>query len=238
MEEINIGIFIAIHNKTSCLPNTFESINRQRTRDNVTVYIVDDGSDDPGEIVDVINNHLRVPYFLMTLSKNIGFAKSQSKCLDLVDSSVNVIILQSCDVLYGDDYLLQRMVDELRPGMAVMPEVRNVAVPPDLWKDWDIAYYLQEERLYETLRAINKDPKQPNMGEYGLQHTIFAGPRQPAPDRRLYFFLGAILREDLDRTCFATTCGDVALAKSMISKGIQVKYVEGIGLHQKHPIGG
>jgi hypothetical protein len=156
-----------------------------------------------------------------------------------MDKASKAIVLQSADVLYAADDVLEKLVRGLEPMGATMAEVRNIVVPEDLWKHWDdMPYYLEEERLQETLRAINSDPTYPEMGKYDLRNTIFSGMRQPSPVRRWYFFLGAILKEDLLKTCFKDNCFDVAVSQSMHGIGMKVKYLDhAIGLHQKHPVG-
>ena len=231
------SIFIAVHNKMGALANTLYSINRQKTTFPFEVCIVDDASDEwPYTlIVDMLPD---VPLKFVRLNHNVGCKKSQIECLSIMDKASKVIVLQSADVLYAQDDVLEKLVRNLEPMVATMAEVRNVEVPERLWADYDkLGYYLDDQRLHETLDYINKDPKQPERGKYSLLHTVFSEPRQPDPDRRWYFFLGAIRKEDLLKTCFRTSCFDVDLSASLHQVGIKVKYVDAVGIHQKHPVG-
>jgi glycosyltransferase involved in cell wall biosynthesis len=234
---VKASIFIATHNKMSALANTLYSINRQKTTFPFEVCVVDDASDEwPYTlIVDMLPD---IPLKFVRLNQNMGCGKSQIECLSIMAPNSNVIVLQSADVMYAGDDVLEKLVRNLEPMVATMAEVRNVEVPERLWADYDkLGYYLDDQRLHETLDYINKDPKQPERGKYSLLHTVFSGPRQPDPDRRWYFFLGAIRKEDLLKTCFRDSCFDVDLSASLHRVGIKVKYVDAVGIHQKHPVG-
>lgn len=231
------SILIATHNKANVLPNTLYSISRQVSDYDYEVCIVDDCSINPPENSD-IKKFLTGQYKYLRLSENVGCSRSQCECMKIMDESSEIVVLQSAEIVWGNDTILQELCQNVEPGVFTMVEVRNVKVPVDLWTHWeDIDYFLHEDRLYETLKMINSDPRQPEMGKYSLKHTIFSGPRQPDPGRRWYFFLGAILKEDLMKTCFTRgDCFDVHLSNDLHRLGMQVKYVPGIAIHQKHPI--
>lgn len=233
------SIFIAAHNKRLPMSNVIHAISIQKTSFPLEVCFVEDGSDPNEECLSILDHKL--PHDMWKycrLTKNVGCGKSQIECLSMMAPDSDAIILQSADVMYAGTDVLEKLVIGLEPMVCTMAEVRNVEVPEGLWADYDkLGYYLDEERLHETLDYINKDPKQPERGKYSLLHTVFSGPRQPAPDRRWFFFLGAIRKKDIYKTCFRQSCFDIDLSASLHKEGFQVKYVDAVGIHQKHPVG-
>lgn len=238
---MKVAICIATHNKDEALNNVFYSISRQKTSFPFEVVIVDDASEDITGLMEAGARHLEakgVPHKVMFLSRNVGCGRSQAFCLDLLSEGVDTIVLQSADVLYASDDVLERLCRETAPGRFALAEVRNVLVDPELWRSWDknLPYYLEFERQMETLHHINSDPDQPHSGSYTIQHTIFSGPGQPRPLERFYFFLGAIRKDDLLETCFAMNCMDKAISNDLHRLGKECVYVDAVGLHQRHPI--
>jgi len=217
---MRVAIVTATYNKLGCLANTISSITWQETNHDIELCIVDDCSDiDPFYC---ISKHCgSIPLRYKRLSQNVGDRKSQTYAPDLFSPGIQAVILQSCDTVYGTPDLIQDLVDNLEPGVATMPEVRNLPVQEDLHLHPELlSYYLSDERL---------------VGYPERGHPVFySGPRQPDPENRWYFFLGAILLEDLNKTCFRENNWDVAIHDSMKVAGLTVKYISGIGIHQKH----
>lgn len=239
---MKVAICIATHNKDEALNNVFYSISRQKTSFPFEVVIVDDASEDITGLMEAGARHLEakgVPHKVMFLSRNVGCGRSQAFCLDLLSEGVDTIVLQSADVLYASDDVLEKLCRATYPGRFALAEVRNVLVDPELWRSWDknLPYHLEFERQMETLHHINADKRQPRNGSYTIQHTFFSGPGQPRPLERFYFFLGAIRKDDLLDTCFATNCMDKAISNDLHRLGKQCVYVDVVGLHQRHPIG-
>lgn len=81
------------------------------------------------------------------------------------------------------------------------------------------------------LRLIKEVPKENNLHIYW---NLLSGKRAYLPEERWYFFLGAILKKDLERTCFKNLCFDEALSKSLHSIDMKVNYVNCLALHQHH----
>lgn len=218
---MKVSIVTAIHNKRECLANTISSIAWQRTNHSIELCIIDDCSDeDPYDLISKSRGDF-LPLKYKRLPHNVGDRKSQTYAPDLFSSDTEAVILQSCDTIYGTPGLIQDLIDNLEPGVATMPEVRNLDVSPDLYLTPNmLSYYISDERL----RGF------PERG-----HPVFySGPRQPDPENRWYFFLGAILLEDLNKTCFRESNWDVAIHDSMKAAGLTVKYISGIGIHQRH----
>lgn len=217
---MKVSIVTSIFNKRECLANTVASIAWQQTNHQIELCFVDDHSDlDPCALLLKHCGKLHLRY--KRLPENVGDRKSQCYAYDLFSPDTEAVILQSCDTIYGTPNLIQDLVDNLEPGVATMPEVRNLPVDPLLYQNPDrLSYYLSDEPLK-------------NYPETG--HPVYySGLKQPDPENRWYFFLGAILKKDLDRTCLRENCWDVAIHESMKAAGLRVKYITGIGIHQKH----
>jgi glycosyltransferase involved in cell wall biosynthesis len=210
------AVFMATYNKNKCLPNTLHSLSVQKTRYPLEVCIIDDCSDE--DPLPIIKEHLTLPYKYHRLDKHVGFKKSQNLCLRIASSDVDAVIMQSCDVISASPNVIDLILDNLAPTVATMPEVVNAYVPPSLYTNFEegIQHYLTTDFTGTS------------------EHVYYAGPRQPAPDRRWYFFHGAMLLDDLLRTCYLDNCFDVALSNSMHELGYRVKYVDALAVHQRH----
>lgn len=235
------AIFLATHNKNEALGNVLHSITRQKTSFPFEVIICDDASHDIAGLREVVFTHLGssgIPFRFIILSSNVGSNRSQSFCLDLIGLEVDTIVLQSSDVFYAGDDVLEKLCRNTAPGRFTLAEVRNVSVDPQMWRSFEknLPFYLENERLMETLAHINADPRQQDRGSYTIHHVFYSGTRQPRPLERWYFFLGAIRKDDLLETCFPTCCADVNVSNDLHRLGKECMYVDAIGIHQRHPV--
>ncbi len=222
---MKVSILMATFNKFDCLPNTIVSITNQLTTHELQLVVVDDVS---LACPYGIFNSLRgtIPLAFLPLNHHVGFKRSLSMGYAHLNS--DAVIIMSCDTMFGDRDLLQTLIDSLEPGVCTMPEVRNLPVSPDLYQFPElIPRYLNEDLIQMT-----KYPG--DFGEPSVDFQFYAGPRQPDPNNRWYFFLGAILKKDLDRTTFSEVCYDVAFHNSLKSIGMKMNYIPKVAIHQTH----
>ena len=229
------SILLATYNKNDCLPNTLYSIARQKVSFPFEVCIVDDISIvDPEPIVRkffdiegsktyfsgkdsnssaLTNAHAKYK----KLYNHVGGQFSQSLCCDMMDKDTDIVIIQSCDVMYLQDNTIQRLCDTVKPGYFTMAIVKNIAVKPNLWEDYD-------EEIKPVL--ANWDQTQ------GI--NIYSGKDRPGGD--WLFFLGAMTKEDLLKIDFDYRCCDVVVQQKIKEHGMQPIFLEDVkAVHQKHP---
>lgn len=219
------SIFIANFNKNDVLPNVLVSLSRQETSFPIELCFVDDCSDeDPLPLIENYLPNMELKY--KRLNERIGTRKSMCECINLMSPESDIIICQSSDVMYGGPSLIQELCSNVKPGTLVMPEVRNITIPKDLYLDFNVDKYLTNAAIMiENSRR-------------GNDFVFYAGPRQPAPGRRWYMFLAAISKEDLLKTCFPYNCFDKDVSDSMHSLGFTCVYLppvpDLVGIHQRH----
>jgi glycosyltransferase involved in cell wall biosynthesis len=197
------------------------SIAQQQTTFHLEICIVDDASDiDPEPIIEKSLKGLDWSY--MRLEKHVGFKHSQSYCLNLISDDTDAVILQSADVIHSSPYSIQTLCDSLDEKTIVLAEVRNLEVSPVLHASFE-----KNVRFYLTDDAV-KNP------EPGVQ-IYYSGTKQPDPDKRWYYFLGAILKNDLLSTSYKDNCFDVEFSKELHKLGFKAVQLDNvIGIHQRH----
>ena len=212
---------MATYNKNECLSNTLYSLARQKTTFPVEVCIVDDVSvQDP---VNIIKKFIPSCKY-KRLDKYAGVYWSIGKCLDLVSDDTDVIVLQSCDVIYTQDNIIETLCRSVAPKVFTMPEVRDLEVNPNMYKNFD-----KELKQLVSGKALRYRM------EHGPWHIFYSGSKQPDPATRWYFFLGAIRKDDLLSTNFKNNAFDKKIAKEMKEKRFSPRYLDSlIGIHQKH----
>jgi len=209
------AILLATYNKLECLPNTFYSIKRQETSFPVEVCIVDDRSDFPGP-------ERFVQFFLpdakyKRLEKHVGTQFSQSKCLELISDDTDIVIIQSCDVMYLQDDLIEKLCEGVTDGKFAMAGVKNVSVPIDYWRDRETGIQ-QLNQEYESTQGIN----------------IYSGTGRPSRDWLL--FLGAMTVNDAYKIDFDFRCCDVVVQQRIREEGLQPIFRDDLhAIHQLHP---
>ena len=214
---MKVAVLLATFNKNDCLPNTLWSLSRQKTSFPVEVCIVDDCSDiDPKLIIEQFLPGAKYK----RLDKHVGTQFSQSRCLDMVSSDTDVVVIQSADVMCIQDDVLERLckgLDGYADGYFSMAQVRNISVPPDYWR--------APEDGFERLRAM-----------YGaVQGTnIYSGSRRPSGDWLL--FLGAMTKADAYKINFDYRCCDIVVQHRLKEEGVQPIFADYLwAIHQHHP---
>lgn len=210
------AIFMSIYNKNEPLPNVLYTISRQKTSFPFEVCIVDDGSDvSPEPIVRKFLPDVR----FKSLGR-IGFVSAYGKSFDLVSDDVDVIVVQSAEVMYLQDDLIERLCLAVKSKRFTMAHVKNVEVDPFAYKYFD----------------------DPNNGRAGLvsrwEETggidVYSGSDRPGGDWLL--FLGAMRREDLELTGFRTRACDIVMQHKMKEHGLTPIFMDDLkAIHQKHP---
>jgi hypothetical protein len=224
---MKVSILMATYNKFDCLPNTLVSLREQHTRHEIELCVVDDCSWlDPFPIFQKFCTTFPLKY--RRLPANVGYKHSLSYTLPLISLDTEAVILQSCDTMYGSQDLLQTLVDELKPGFCVMPETRNLPVSTDLFQYPDLLPRYLEDKVIDEMQYFGE------WGDPNSDFQFYSGPRQPDPDNRWYFFIGAILLSDLRKTHFHEICYDAAFHLDLKSIGQKMIYIPKIAIHQKH----
>jgi len=204
------SICFATCNKNDCLANTLYSISRQKTSFDFEVCIVDDHSDlDPWPI---IKEFLPNAKYKRLEQKAIGF-QAPNVCLDLVSPDSDIVILQSCDVLYINDNVVEELCRHVKPKNVFFAEIAEIETPTDMYKNFD----------QWTQDLLNRWPEVPlRIARNALHYWLF--------------FLGAIMKSDLDVLNYRENCCDAIMSPKMKAHGFDayvLTYIKGV--HQKHP---
>ena len=207
-----ISICMATYNKNELLPNTLYAISQQDIGEHeCEICIVDDGSAvDPEPII-----RQYAPYAkYKRLEPQEGFIYSAAHCMDLMSPDTDVVILMSSDVVMMQDFTIQELASHLSPRQIALAEVMDAPVAPDAWSTNGLEHYSRHWDDFMSYRACHVGRMRPN---------------------EWLFFLGAILKEDLDEVWENRICCDAVTHQTMRTLGfdaVLLPYVR--GLHQRH----
>lgn len=212
---MKVSVFITTYNKNSILPNTLYSISRQKTTFPLEVCIVDDHSAvDPKPIIDEYlpsAKYLRLP-------KNEGFLHSKVHCFDLISSDTDIIIIHHVDVVLLQEFAYEEIVKYISSNNAVFTEVRSFQLAVCMHRNYDII----------TKQLLSNWDTKP-----ASSYTVCTGANCPAV---WLFYLGGILRKDLEKLDYRDRSCDAALAPKMRKLGFDAKILSYIqSVHQLHP---
>jgi len=211
------SILLATYNKNECLPNTLYSISQQKTTFPVEVCVVDDCSDvDPEPIIKKFVPDAKYK----RLEKHVGLPYFQSICCELMSEDSDIVIIQSSDVMYLGNSVIQNLCDAVKPGFFSMATVKNISVGDKLY---------QHDILYgDTTKTFIKNWDQVQ----GIH--IYSGKDRPGGDWLL--FLGAMTKDDMIKIDFDYRCCDVIVQQKIKEKGLQPIFLDEVkAVHQKHP---
>ena len=229
---IKASIIITTYEKNKLLPNVFYSISRQVTNFDFEVCVLDDySSKDPKPLFDRylqvknkkykrILNHLgnRAHVHSDHFPTMPWFKSAHSMSLDMVSPESDVVIDQSADVIWASDFLLQDLVDSMKEKEVVIPRVKNMDFPEDLWAmNWEeIISYL-----------VNHEEVGPN--------SVYAGDYQGSRAPRVGM-LNAFYKKDLLGELNFLGCGaDEETGGLLTNLGYKWIYRDDlIGIHQRH----
>lgn len=211
------SIFMATFNKGKYLPNVLYSISNQKTTFPFEVCIVDDYSSvDPERLIrKYLGPNVELKY--KRLTQNVGGRFARNICLDMMDPEANVAIITSCDVIYCQPFLLEELCQNVSEGIFTMPEVIDIEMPIGM-----LLPRSAMNRLLERWEAGNYD-----------HATVYAGSRKE--HKEYYFFLGAIMVDDLIKTGYRENSCDQIMDAKIKELGFEVKYLDHLkAIHQHH----
>ena len=210
------SIFLATYNKGECLRNTLSSIVRQETSFPFEVCIVDDVSEkDPLPHIEEILQG-KVDFTYKRLGKHVGGQFSQSICTEIMSPDSTVAVIQSCDVMYLQEDVLEELCLAIKPGFFSMATVKNIPVDP---------------KMHSCYTEVDAD----TLGWDQVQGIdIYSGKDRPSRD--WLFFLGGMTREDLFKIDFDYRCCDVVVQQRMKEQGMRPIFLDHVkAVHQLHP---
>jgi len=226
------SILMSTYNKNECLSNTLYSISKQKTSFPFEVCIADDGSKiDPEPIIRKF-----LPDAKYKKYEHIGFEFILSKGLtDLVDPTSDIVIIQSCDVLYSQPFIVEEICKSVKPNSISMAEVKCLPIKPDMFENFDnnINYYLNNWEILKG-KYYSGSRREPN-NELIPKHM-----RNKKIDRKkyidYYFFLGAMFKKDLYRYVHYDICDcDCVVNYNLKFHKIKPIYMDNLkGIHQLH----
>lgn len=210
------AIFMSTYNKNESLANALYTISRQKTNFPFEVCIVDDGSDVSPE--PIIRKFL--PDAKYKALGRIGFVAAGGKSFDLVSDDVDVIVVQSAEVMYLQDDLVERLCLAVEPKKFTVAHVKNITVDSFMYKYFDDLNNGRSGLLGQW------------EGTSGID--VYSGSDRPGGDWLL--FLGAMRREDLELVGFRNRCCDVVIQQKMKEHGLTPIFMDDLkAIHQKHP---
>jgi len=222
------AVFISIYNKDDLLPNCLYSIAKQKLDFPIEFCIVDDCSkNDPYPIITKFLDSKLVKY--KRLEKHEGFIYAQSRCFDLVSPDVDVIILQSADVIltYPDCYKI--LVKEVEPRTITLSCVVDIPIDSSLWKsgNYDNAIKVISDKWESYIKMEEVDID----GDVYRSSTLYSG----RPGCSWLFFAGAIMKEDLISLGYDKGGCDAVLNYKMRKCGFRAKLFPALKvIHQRH----
>jgi hypothetical protein len=224
MRDIKVSIIFAFYNKSEIhLKNVLCSIDQQIVDFPFELIIINDGSDNKLEYKKIINsfsfkkNDIEVKY------KNVGrlgFPFSQQNGIKLMDPNSKIVVIQACDIIYGNEYTLQRLVNNVDNKHYSLALVRNFSV------DYDICGSYKES-VEKILEEWNKTEIQ----------DIYVDPGKP---KSLLFFLGAIRKDHLlEKTPWMKNSCDAVVGTILRNYNKERSFIpiwvdDAIGIHQNH----
>lgn len=221
---MKVAVLLATYNKQACLPNTLKSISAQETDHEIQVVVVDDGSlIDPKPIVDQFYPGAVYKRF----KDRISFVFSQGHGMQLMDTDTDVVVIQSCDVMYMTPKVIDALVSRVAPDVFTLAHVRNVPV--------------------DGIECFGPEPvdgrwrfNTPGMNELFNRWNlttgtnIYSGSLRPSGD--WLFFLGAIRMDDAFRIGFHQNGCDVVVQHRLKELKFRPVFMDDVpATHQHHP---
>lgn len=210
------SVCMSIYNKDKFLPNVFYSISQQKTTFPFEVCIVDDHSDiDPYPLIEefLINKNIPVKY--ERFDKYKGFMYAYDRVLHMPSDDSNCLVLQSCDVIYLEDNIIEELCKNLSSGSFSLLEVDNLFIPKNFYVNF-------EENKNTILKNWSSNTK--------LKHQLlyYEGINRKS---RWFFFLGAILKKDLQKNY--AVC-DMLFNKNLHTNHMKPTFLDLHAIHQNH----
>lgn len=211
------SILMSTYNKNDCLPNTLYSISKQQTSFPLEVCIVDDGSTvDPEPIIRKFIPDAKYKRF----ETRIGFETVLSKGFEsLVSPDSEIVIIQSCDIIHTQPFLVEELCKNVKPKSMAMCEVKSFPVELDAYKNFDI-------KMNDYLSNWNN-----------MKGRYYSGSKRP-PNKGYIdyiFFLAAMYRSDLYYINYHVCDCDCVVNYNIKFRKISPIFVDKLkGIHQEH----
>lgn len=231
MSKPSITICMALYNKNECLENTFFSICNQKSSFDYNLCFIDDASDNSP--LPLIEKYFRKKDFVFKQFKKnnrVGFQNLRKEFLKIMPKETSIIIWQSCDIIWADDKLLEKIISamtvrskykyksthhKVKSVICVPKKINNYVVREDLHVDGN--------NFYNELNNIKKD-------------LSLRGHDQVSK----YLYLGALRRDDFEKavnTKLYKSAGkcDMIMRETLFGKmKIPLVEVDSEVFHQKH----
>ena len=206
-----VAICMQTFNKNDVLPNVLYSIARQKPPFPFELCVIDDGSDESPE--PIIRKYFPDAKFKCITEKGpSGPDAVFGHALDLISDDVDVVILQSADVIHVEEYTIEDLVDNVDKKVPAFAQVSNAEVPNDMYQDFGKGI----KNIFEQWKVV------PAMRRTGCE-------------KGLYFFLGAILKEDTKTLGFGQPLCDVMLQQQLWNQKFRINFLEDLkGIHCVH----
>jgi len=219
---MKVSVFFPTHNKNSMLPNALYSLSIQKTSFDWELCVVDDHSDVSPEpiIKEFFPNAKFVRY-----PHHIGFIHCHDACFDLANNP-EVVVLQSTDVIHTRIDSLQILVSAVTEKTISIAEVVDMPIDSDFYKTYDVSTknILTNWDSYKTFINLK------------LGNRIYACSTQYTSLRSPLFFLGAIMKKDLDDIDYKECNCDAVTHKKLKEAKFKINFLNHIkAIHQRHP---
>ncbi len=217
-----IAVFMPTRNRREVLPNALYSLSLQETTFPWELCVSDDGSDiDPEPLLKEFFPTVR--YKRYTESK--GFTKCFDGCFDVISNDVDVIVMQSSDIIHTSPNSLENLVANVAPSKVAIANVVDIEISTDFYKRFDqnMQEILDHWDSYKTTIDLK------------LGNRIYSCSTQYTSPGSPLFFLGAIMRKDLEKIGFKGCNCDARTTQNMIRFGIIPTFFSELKtIHQRH----
>jgi glycosyltransferase involved in cell wall biosynthesis len=215
---VEASLIIANFNREEQLVNTLAALATEVVFPELEVIVVDDYSkNDPQPVVEKILKDIGCNFKYCRFPENVGGRKARSLATALMEPSAKMILTLAADVIVISPGIIRKMLDTVAPGVLVMPEVKSIPVPIDIYRSIE----LYKDRLLESWEMYDGGPK------------IYQGPSRP--DKKFYLFCAAALKEDLFHCGYENLSCDFWFDAQIRKNGLKPKFMEDLkAIHQMH----
>jgi hypothetical protein len=178
---------MALYNKNECLENTFFSICNQKSSFNYNLCFIDDASDEsPLPLIKKYFNEKDFIFKQFNKNNRIGFQNLRKEFLKILPKKTSIIIWQSCDVIWADDKLLEKMISAMVVKSKYKYKSTNYKLRSVICVPKKINNYIVRENLHSNGKGFHKELI--NL----KRNSKLRGHNQVSK----YLYLGALRRED------------------------------------------
>ena len=182
-----VSIWIATWNNVNLLGNTLYSLSLQKTDFPFEICVVDDCSTESPE--PIVRKYFPKAKFLR-LPNHVGFNFAQSYCFDLANENLDVVLMQTADVIYTTKNIVNDLCHGVGEKIISLPEVVDIPTPENMTPTEFT------ERIDHCLNDWDRFIRYRNADIDGVIfniHTKYSG-----ENCSWLFFSGAIRRDDFE----------------------------------------